>query len=156
MGGLNDGMEPGDLVDTPFGKGLVREVRNGGRVMVEVRGRAMEFESGQVSHAQPPKLRARRRERRARGQDAQPADWSSPRGLPTEVDLHGLTVAEALVKAELALNDALLANLPELRLIHGRSGGRIRGALHRWLGGVAAVRGFRIDPRNPGTTIVQL
>jgi dsDNA-specific endonuclease/ATPase MutS2 len=68
--------------------------------------------------------------------------------------LHGLTVEEALVRATEALNDALLADRPELRLIHGRSGGRIKAALHRQLGHIHAVRSVRLDPRNSGVTIV--
>jgi DNA mismatch repair protein MutS2 len=72
------------------------------------------------------------------------------------VDLHGLTVEEALARAELALNDAMLADLPELRLIHGRSGGRIKAALYRRLGTISAVRAVRLDPRNAGVTIVTL
>lgn len=149
-------MKPGDFVHTPFGKGIVRETRNSGRVLVEVRGRPMEFDPGQVSQAEPPSPKAKRRESRASPRDPGPIDSPSPRGVPSEVDLHGLTVDEALARAELALNDAILANLPELRFIHGRSSGRIRGALHRWLGSVAAVSGFRVDPRNAGVTIVHL
>jgi dsDNA-specific endonuclease/ATPase MutS2 len=57
-----------------------------------------------------------------------------------EIDLHGMTVAEALDRAERALNDALLADESELRFIHGRSGGRK----------------FRVDPRNEGVTVVVL
>jgi dsDNA-specific endonuclease/ATPase MutS2 len=144
------------LVHTPFGKGIVREVRNSGRVLVEVKGRAMEFDPGQVSHVESSNPAAKWRAKRASPRDPQPVDSSSPCGVPSEVDLHGLTVDEALAGAELALNDAILANVPELRFIHGRSGGRIRGALHRWLDSVAAVRGFRVDPRNAGVTIVQL
>ena len=72
------------------------------------------------------------------------------------MDLHGLTVDEALARAEQALNDALLADFPEIRLIHGQSGGRIRAALHRRLGEIPTVRAFRLDPRNPGATIVSL
>jgi DNA mismatch repair protein MutS2 len=73
-----------------------------------------------------------------------------------EIDLHGLTVAEALERAERALNDALLADESELRLIHGRGGGRLKAALHRWLNTVPSVRRFRLDPRNEGVTIVLL
>jgi dsDNA-specific endonuclease/ATPase MutS2 len=43
-----------------------------------------------------------------------------------------------------------------VRFIHGRSGGRLRGALHGRLRQIAAVREFRLDPRNPGVTIVSL
>jgi DNA mismatch repair protein MutS2 len=67
-----------------------------------------------------------------------------------------MTVAEALERAERGLNDALLADESELRLIHGRSGGRLKSALHHWLKGAASVRTFRLDPRNEGVTIVVL
>jgi dsDNA-specific endonuclease/ATPase MutS2 len=63
------------------------------------------------------------------------------------VDLHGLTVEGALARAEQALNDALLA---------GKSGGRIRAALHRRLHEISTVRAFRLEPGNPGVTIVSL
>jgi dsDNA-specific endonuclease/ATPase MutS2 len=149
-------MQSGDLVHTPFGKGILRETRNNGRVVVEVKGRTMEFDPSQVSHAEPSSPKANRRERRASPRDPGPIDSPPRRGVPSEVDLHGLTVDEALARADLALNDAILADLSELRFVHGRSGGRIRGALHRWLGSLAAVSGFRVDPRNAGVTIVQL
>ena len=148
-------MKPGDIVHTSFGKGIVREVRNSGRVLAEVKGRAMELGPDQVSPAEPSNPKAKRREEHARPEDPQPGDSSSLLSVP-EVDLHGLTVDEALARAALALNNAILANVPALRFIHGRSGGRIRGALQRWLGSVAAVRGFRLAPRNPGVTIVRL
>ena len=54
---------------------------------------------------------------------------SSGRG-PRELDLHGCTVDEALERVERMLNDALLADALELRVIHGRSGGRLKAALH--------------------------
>lgn len=72
------------------------------------------------------------------------------------MDLHGLTVEEALGRAERALSEALLADLVELRLIHGRSGGRIRAALHQRLRQIPSVRAFGLDPRNEGVTIVRL
>ena len=46
--------------------------------------------------------------------------------------------------------------LAELRFVHGRSGGRIRGALHQRLRAIPTVQSFRLDPRNPGVTIVVL
>jgi len=75
---------------------------------------------------------------------------------PLEVDLHGLTVEEALLCAARSVNDAALGNRTGLRFIHGRSGGRIRSALHRWLREVPTVSSFRLDPRNPGVTVVSL
>jgi dsDNA-specific endonuclease/ATPase MutS2 len=145
----------GDSVRTPLGKGVVREVRRGGRVVVEIQGRAVTFDGGAVTLGED----GAQDRRRARAPDAGPA---ASRGAirrhpaPSEVDLHGLTVEEALARAAQALNDALLADIPELRLIHGRSGGRIRAALHRELPRIAAVRAIRLDPRNSGVTVVSL
>ncbi len=72
------------------------------------------------------------------------------------MDLHGLRVEEALERIDDALDAALLSGLAELRFVHGRSGGRIRGALHQRLRDIPTVQGFRLDPRNPGVTIVTL
>jgi DNA mismatch repair protein MutS2 len=144
----------GDPVHTPLGKGVVREVRSNGRLVVEIDGRAVTFEEGAVAPRDAPRAR-----RRHTAQDREPviagATVRRPSAQP-EVDLHGLTVEEALARSAQALNDAMLADAAELRLIHGRSGGRIRAALHRQLRQIASVRAIRIDPRNPGVTIVSL
>ena len=145
----------GQPVQTPLGKGVIREVRNGGRFLVDIQGRSVVLKDSDVSEFAE---RRRRPERR----DAQPAAGSgaaaarSGKTANREVDLHGLTVADALLRAEHALNDALLADFAELRLIHGRTGGRIRAALHRRLREIPSVRAFELDPRNEGVTVVHL
>ena len=53
------------------------------------------------------------------------------------------------------INDAILAGLDEVRVIHGRSGGRIRAAVQQQLRDLG-IRTFRLDPSNPGVTIVTL
>ena len=72
------------------------------------------------------------------------------------LDVHGLTVNQALEAIDAALNDALLQDADELRVIHGRSSGRIRDALHRHVRGLSAVRTARLDPANAGVTIIVL
>jgi DNA mismatch repair protein MutS2 len=142
----------GDPVQTPLGKGVVREARNSGRLVVEIRGRAVVFEETTVTLLDPRKAPSAKRQAAPTTVAADP-----PEGRRTaDVDLHGLTVDEALGRAEQALNDALLADVSELRLIHGKSGGRIRAALHRRLRAIPSIRAFRLDPRNPGVTIVSL
>ena len=61
-----------------------------------------------------------------------------------------------MARIDEALNAALLAGHAEVRFIHGRSGGRLRAALHARLRVITAVQGFRLDPRNPGVTIASL
>jgi hypothetical protein len=41
-------------------------------------------------------------------------------------------------------------------VIHGRSGGRIRASLHRWLRSIPTIRAYRVDPLNAGVTIISL
>lgn len=157
----------GDTVQTPFGKGVVREVRNNGRLLVDVHGRAVLFREADVSRLADHKGRRRTGHDSARrtGHDSarDPSDAvqvpDAARSVTVrdagEIDLHGLTVEEALVRVEDALNDALLADRGELRLIHGRSGGRIRAAVHQRLKEIPTVKAFAIDPRNDGVTIVR-
>jgi DNA mismatch repair protein MutS2 len=148
----------GDWVQTPFGKGVVREVRNKGRLLVDVHGRALLMREADVTAAA-----SRLGSRRTRDADTAPSDPArthqshAARTLAVrDIDLHGLTVAEALSRVERALDDALLADRSELRVIHGRGSGRIRSALHRLLKEIAAVKAFRIDPDNEGVTVVYL
>ena len=144
-------MKAGDLVQTPLGKSILREVRNRGRALVEIHGRATEVPGSQVTSVDP----AGRRSARRRGQQQRaPGTPGRAASAPIEVDLHGCTVPEALARVDAALSNALLADAPKLRLIHGRSGGRIRVALHAHLRTLA--RPFRLDPTNPGVTIVVL
>ncbi len=142
---------PGDLVQTPLGKGVVREVGNNGRLIVEIGIRSVGLEERTVTPLDTPQQPARRKKGAATPETA-----PTPSRHSVDVDLHGLTVEEALARAEQALNDALLADCSELRVIHGKSGGRIRAALHRRLREIPTVRAFRLDPRNPGATIISL
>jgi dsDNA-specific endonuclease/ATPase MutS2 len=139
---------PGDAVQTPHGKGIVREVRNNGRLLVQVQERAVVVAEDVVT----PVVAPRRNPAAPPCLETDP----SPRHLPNEVDLHGLTVEEALARIDDSLDAALRTGHTEMRFIHGRSGGRLRGALHRRLRDISAVRGFRLDSRNPGVTIVSL
>ena len=75
-----------------------------------------------------------------------------------EIDLHGKRVEEAIAEVERYLDDALLAGLHEVRLIHGFGKLRLRDAVHRYLGGRPDVARFAIA--NPtsgggGVTIVR-
>src|SRR5688572_26590891 len=110
--------EPGDPVQTPLGKGVVREVRNGRRLLVAVSGRSVEFTEADVSRLAVPRPKPIPAQHAERVPSRRAA-----RHVVTEVNLHGLTVEEALTRAEAALNEAILGDVAQLRLIHGRSGG---------------------------------
>jgi DNA mismatch repair protein MutS2 len=146
----------GDMVQTRFGKGVVREVRNGGRLMVDVQGRAMVLTESEISVLDAGSKRSLARPAAPGRGSKRIRPKPVARKVSAEVDLHGLTVGDALERVQQALNEALLADFDELRLIHGRGGGRIRAALHRRLRETLSVRSFRLDPRNEGVTIVSL
>lgn len=137
----------GDAVQTPFGKGVVRDVRNGGRLLVQIQARTL-----LVAAADATSLRE--------GTAARPAAVAAAPGEAStdarmrEVDLHGLRVDEALSRIDETLDHALRGGASGVVFVHGRSGGRLKGALHARLGAIPAVKAFRLDPRNPGATIV--
>lgn len=136
-----------------FGRGIVREARNGGRYLVDVKGNAMVVTAAQLSAIDEPK-----RVRREAAPAAFVAGAESPARahVPASIDLHGHTVAEAEAAVDEFLNDALLAGLAEVRIIHGRSGGRLRAAVHARLRQLSSVREFHMDGSNAGVTIVSL
>jgi DNA mismatch repair protein MutS2 len=146
---------PGDHVQVAaLGKGIVREARNGGRYVVEIKGRPVEVAGAQLVPAEPP-----RASRRAKvvAPVTQTAEVAGPAGAAARsIDLHGSTVDESVELLDAFLNDALLAGVAEVRIIHGRSGGRLKSAVHARLKVLPSVRHFRLDPRNPGVTIVGL
>ena len=142
---------PGDHVHVAsLGKGVVREARNGGRYLVEIKGRSMVVTEAQLAAVEKPKPRA------APGPKDPAYDSLARAHAATSIDLHGMTTLEAVAALDAFLDDAILAGVAEVRVIHGRSGGRVRGAVHGRLKQIAAVRAFRVDPANPGVTIVAL
>ena len=54
------------------------------------------------------------------------------------IDLHGMTVEEALRAVEVRLDRAIRAGLDRLEIIHGISGGRLRAAVRGYLAGIPA------------------
>ena len=150
---------PGDRVHVAaLGTGVVREVRNGGRLLIELKGRSILVAAADLKSAQP----ARRGAPVARSPQHIAREKHIARGhvarehVARVLDLHGMTTAEAIDALDAFLNDALLAGAGEMRIIHGRSGGKLKAAVHTRLRQLPSIRGFRMDPRNPGVTIVQL
>ena len=134
-----------------LGKGVVREVRSGGRCVVEIKGRSLVIEDRQLS---PVEARAGRT---AKAGPADRSDSVAPRPHPAaSIDLHGMSTDEAETALGAFISEAILGGLPEVRVIHGRSGGRLKLAVHRSLEALPSIRGFRLDPVNPGVTIVTL
>jgi DNA mismatch repair protein MutS2 len=144
---------PGDEVHVAaLGKGIVREVRNGGRYLVELKGRSIAADESQLTAVDQKK----RRDRVANPPQTEVPDSPTRSHVSTSLDLHGMTVDEAVAALDGFLNDALLAGAAEVRVIHGRSGGRLKAAVHARLKQLSVARAFRVDSANAGATIVSL
>ena len=70
------------------------------------------------------------------------------------LDLHGLRVTDALRQVESAVNRAILCNQNKLEIMHGIGSGKIKEALHGYLKELVVVKSFRLEPENPGVTVV--
>ena len=140
-----------------LGTGIVREVRNGGRYLIELKGRSMVVAGSQLELA--PERRVAKRIPAAKQHQEKPGA-ADPAGVtPVRsriLDLHGKTVLEALDALDAFLNDALLDGCDDVQVIHGRSGGKVKAAVHGRLAQLPSVRAFRLDPANPGVTVVRL
>ena len=76
-----------------------------------------------------------------------------------EIHLRHLTVDEALLKLDKYLNDALMAGLYQVRVIHGKGAGTLRRVVHRQLAKHPLVKSYRVGGYGEGglgVTIVEL
>jgi len=82
----------------------------------------------------------------------QPPPTSTARSLTaaTEISLIGLRVAEAEPLLVKALDDAVLADLPYLRVVHGKGTGALRQFVHNVLSADPRVKRFGFAPPNQG------
>ena len=81
------------------------------------------------------------------------------RYISPEIDLHGLTVEEAIYELDKYLDDAFLASLHQVRVIHGRGTGALKAGVLEYLKNHRLVAGVEQAPFNEGcfgATIVNL
>jgi len=84
---------------------------------------------------------------------------SKAREISTEIDLRGLTVDEALIKTDNYLDDAKLAGMKTVTLIHGKGTGALRRGINEMLKRRPDIKSFRlgnIDEGGSGVTVVEL
>jgi DNA mismatch repair protein MutS2 len=82
---------------------------------------------------------------------------SKSMSVSPEVNLIGMTTDEAIPAMDKYLDDAYLAHLEEVRIIHGRGTGALRNAVHRELRRLKYVKSFRdgdFDEGGNGATVV--
>jgi DNA mismatch repair protein MutS2 len=74
----------------------------------------------------------------------------------SEVSLRGLRIDEAEAALLRALDGAIQADLPSLRVIHGKGTGALRQLVHQILDGDPRVAHFALAPSNQGGTGVTI
>ncbi len=101
--------------------------------------------------------------RRRQGSTAPPPDrrftrppLQSTAAVSAEVSLRGLRLDEAEGKLLKALDDAVLGDLPYLRVIHGKGTGAVRKLVHGILAHDPRVKTFALAPANQGGTGVTI
>ena len=76
--------------------------------------------------------------------------------ISTEINLLGKTVDEALSELDKYLDDAYLAHLPSVRIVHGKGTGALRKAVHGHLKKIKYVESFRLGEHGEGDTGVTI
>lgn len=70
--------------------------------------------------------------------------------VSTEINLLGRTVDEALSELDKYLDDAYLAHLPNVRIVHGKGTGALRNAVHNYLRKNRIVKSYRLGEFGEG------
>jgi len=81
------------------------------------------------------------------------------KAVDRELMLRHLTVDEALFRLDQYLNDAFMAGVPSVRIVHGKGTGTLRQVVHEVLAKHPLVKSFRLGDYGEGdygVTIVEL
>ena len=96
-------------------------------------------------------------QKRTKGSASQ-IKMSKSASISPEVNLIGMTVDEAIPAMDKYLDDAYLAHLEKVRVVHGRGTGALRSAIHQHLRRLKYVKSFRLGEfgeGDSGVTIVE-
>ena len=75
---------------------------------------------------------------------------SKSASVSTEINLIGMTVDEALAHLDKYLDDAYLAHMPSVRIVHGKGTGKLRDAVQRHLKKCKYVKTYRMGEFGEG------
>ncbi len=143
------GISAGDRVRLPSGgTGQVLEIRSDGKLVVAIGAMKLVTDPGQLT-----RIQGRAPAAHVSVPSAPPAS-SVPSSF--EVDLRGLTGDEAEQATVAAVDAAVLAEQPFLRIIHGMGTGVVRERVRRVVSGDRRVTRFGFAPRNQGGTGVTI
>lgn len=69
---------------------------------------------------------------------------SKSASVPTEINLIGLNTDEAIARLDKYLDDAYIAHIPTVRIVHGKGTGALRTAVHNHLKRLKYVKSFQL------------
>ena len=75
---------------------------------------------------------------------------SKSAAVSTEINLIGMTVDEAIAHLDKYLDDAYLAHVPSVRIVHGKGTGALRTAVHQYLKRYKHIKSFRLGTFGEG------
>jgi len=81
------------------------------------------------------------------------------RSAPSEIDLRGMDSLEGVAAAEMYIDNAVMAKLKTVTIIHGKGTGALRAAIHQMLKRSKAVKSYRLGhfgEGEAGVTVVEL
>ena len=84
------------------------------------------------------------------GSSAGKIKMSKSASVSTEINLIGMTVDEAIAHLDKYLDDAYIAHLPSVRIVHGKGTGALRSAVHAHLKRQKYVKSFRLGEAGEG------
>jgi DNA mismatch repair protein MutS2 len=143
-----DAIGVGDRVQLATGgAGEVLEVRADGKLVVSVGAMKMVSDAAQATRIPGEK---------PHGRSPSPPSQSPPSPSSLEIDLRGLTGDEAESATLAAVDAAVLAEQPFLRIIHGMGTGVVRERVRRVVANDRRVSRFAFAPRNQGGTGVTI
>ncbi len=79
--------------------------------------------------------------------------------VPPEINILGMDTVSGVEEVEKYLDDAVLAGLKSVRIVHGKGSGALRVAVHRYLKSSRSALDFELAPQNEGgegATVVSL
>lgn len=94
--------------------------------------------------------------RTGKGTHASQIKMNKSMNVSTEVNLIGMNADEAIATLDKYLDDAYLAHLPQVRVVHGRGTGVLKQAVHNHLKRLRYVKSYRLGTFGEGNTGVTI
>ena len=126
---------------------------DGNRAEVDVRGKRIQAKTKELRVLDGPKDPA------PQGKVRVSVDLKPREGLLSELNVIGMTVDQAIDRVSRFLDDTLVTDLHEVRIVHGHGTGQLRKGLHGFLKTHPQVQKYYAAPENQGgggATIVEL